>query len=227
METFDSTGDNADTDTSAVKTAAAKELPASATLGADDFISRAMADPAIVQFLGMRITATPGTATSVRERGGSECLTLRETLRELVVGRGKRSRSKARQQFDTPPRLRWADVDGLLFEPHDPTEVFGNPSSTVSVTGDEGAGEQGEEVRGSSAGGLRRFSGWLLQLYQAGSHAVYMALELSNMGHLLELMNFGLLANLLVCCLRLQKKTPRLPEFLVRRGGKLAKTSIS
>ncbi|CBJ33221.1 calmodulin-like myosin-light chain [Ectocarpus siliculosus] len=144
VETFDSTGDNADTDTdtAAVRPAATKELPPSATLSADDFVSRAMADPVIVQFLGMRITTTPAAATS----GSSGCLTLREALRELVVGRGKRSRSKARQQFDTPPRLRWDDVEGLLFEPHDPTEVLGNPSSTVSVTDAGGAGEEGEEV---------------------------------------------------------------------------------
>lgn len=160
METFDSAGDNADTDTATVKTAATKELPPSATLSADDFVSRAMADPTIVQFLGMRVIATPATATRVRERGGSGCLTLREALRELVVGRGKWSRSKARQQFDTPPRLLWDDVEGLLFEPHDPTEVLGNPSSTVSVTDAGGAGEEGEEVRGWSVGDLSRFPGW-------------------------------------------------------------------
>lgn len=162
METFDSTDDNVDTDTAAVKTAATKVLLPSATISADDFVSRAMADPAIVQFLGMRITATPATATSGREPGDSGRLTLREALRDLVVGRGKRSRSKARQQFDTPPRLQWADVEGLLFEPYDPTEVLGNPSSTASVTGAGGAGGEEEEVRRWSLGDLRRGSGQLL-----------------------------------------------------------------
>lgn len=124
--------------------AATVAFPPTVTVSADDFVSRAQADSALVRFLGMRTptsVATPGS-----DSGSESDLTLRKALRKLGgVGGFGRSGTKSAKS-----RLRWEDIEGLLFEPYDPTRMLGDPPSTVSIGGSSGqaggvGGEQQEE----------------------------------------------------------------------------------
>lgn len=167
MESFDDERSNSvDTDAAMTTTAASEAVPPAAEVGADGFVSRAVADPVLVRFFGMRIT-TPATVTDFRpgehglhsgddgsgRRGGS--ITLREALREFAAtygGGAKGGLAKAKKIGLSPCRVRWDDVEGLLFEPYDPTELLGNPPNTVSISssrepaGAGGARLQEEEV---------------------------------------------------------------------------------
>lgn len=184
METFeDQRSENLDEDT-ATAAAAYEAVPPIAEVSTDDFISRAVADPALVRFLGMRIL-TPATVTAFRhgERGkhsviggrggGGVSITLREALRGLAVTTGggagpKGVRSKAKTIGVSAGQVQWDDVEGLLFEPYDPTELLGNPPCTVSVSsrsvpaGAAGAQHEEEEVCSSIRVGGQFFSASLL-----------------------------------------------------------------
>lgn len=133
-------------------------FPRTATVGADSFVSRAVADPAVVRFLGMRPSTGGGAASGSGSGGGSSStiassshLTLREALRELVGGASGGGARIARPE-SRKPWLRWEDVEELLFRPYDPTEIFSNPPSTVQIgfaPADPRGAKQQEEVRAS------------------------------------------------------------------------------
>lgn len=137
--------------------AATESFPRTATVSADSFVSRAVADPMIVQFLGMRPSTAGGddasgsgsSSSSSSSAVNNSHLTLREALRELIRGASgggaKRARPESRELC-----LRWEDIEALLFKPYDPTEMFSNPPSTVPIgsapVGPRGAQHQEEEV---------------------------------------------------------------------------------
>lgn len=138
METFDAAneGTNAAAAGAGEGPAATEKFSSRATVGADGFVSRAVADPAVVRFLGMRpntVAVAAIAAGSGSAPGSANCnLTLRDAFRELdgMSGGGvtKGARSSARTS-----RLCWGDIDALLFEPYDPTAALGNPPSSVPI----------------------------------------------------------------------------------------------
>lgn len=161
METFDAKNNYEEgggtAEAAAPASAATESFPPAATVSADTFFSRAVADTAVVLFLGMRPSAaggagsgTGGGSWSSRNTVNDSHLTLREALRELVGRAGgggpQNARSESRNLW-----LRWEDIEALLFEPYDPTEVFSNPPSTVPIGfargGPRSAQQQEEEVR--------------------------------------------------------------------------------
>ena len=113
-----------------------------AEVNTDKFASAALSDPEVVRFLAMHTTSAC--------RGEAGDLTLREALRGL--GRGSKragaggvgGRSEVAGETST---VRWGDVEGLLFDPYDPSEIMADPPSTVSVSLPTSAeGTQEEEV---------------------------------------------------------------------------------
>ncbi|CAM9744831.1 unnamed protein product [Scytosiphon promiscuus] len=128
-------------------------VPHTAEVSADVFVSRAVADPGIVRFLGMRVT-TPATALGHGEHGecssnGGESdggMKLREALREFAANRGggrQGGRSKTEKIGLSSRRVRWDDIEGLLFDSYDPTELLGNPACTGSVSSSAGSAGTG------------------------------------------------------------------------------------
>lgn len=134
-----------------------ESFPRTATVGADSFVSRAVADPAVVRFLGMRPSTAGGAASGTGSGSGSSSnsvsstsqLTLREALRELVCG-ASGSGEKSAKPESRKSRLRWEDIEAVLFRPYDPTEIFSNPPSTIPIgfpqVDPRGTQQQQEEV---------------------------------------------------------------------------------
>eukprot|EP00903_Cladosiphon_okamuranus_P006300 g6178.t1 len=117
-----------------------ESFPRRATVGADSFVSRAVADPAVVYFLGMRPSAAGGAASGTGSCSGNSSntgsntsyLTLREALRELVGGASGSGANNTKPE-PRKSRLRWQDIEVLLFRPYDPTEIFSNAPSTAPI----------------------------------------------------------------------------------------------
>ena len=164
VETFDAESERGRGEKTAAEAAAAAagafaetgSFPRTAVVGADSFVSRAVADPAVVRFLAMRPSSAGGPASGGGSGRGSSSTaasgnyqTLREALRELVGGASGSGASSARPE-SRKPGLRWEDIEALLFRPYDPAEIFSNPPSTVPIgiapVGPRGAKQQ-EEVR--------------------------------------------------------------------------------
>lgn len=144
------------TETVAAVPAETPSFPRTATVSADSFVSRAVADPGVVHFLGMRPSAAGGLASGSDTGSGSRSstasnshLTLREALRELVDG-ASGTGAKGERPESRKLGLRWEDIDALLFRPYDSTEMFSTPSSTVPIgfarVDPRGAEQQEEEV---------------------------------------------------------------------------------
>lgn len=166
METFDAQNEKAEEDETAeamptAAPAATESFPPAAAVSAGGFVSRAVADPSVVRFLRMRPPAAGGDASGSGRGGGSGSstassshLTLRRALRELVdgasAGEAGGGGAKSARPETRRPWLRWEDIEALLFEPYDPTEMFSNPPSTVPIgsasVGPRGAQQQEEEV---------------------------------------------------------------------------------
>lgn len=115
---------------------------AAAEVVADDFVSGAVADPGIVRFLGMR--------TSGARQGYKDNLTLRAALSKVgssSIGAGADGGGANAGGRRGTTTLRWEDIEGVLFDPYDPTEILSNPPSTVSVASSRSAaGVEEQEV---------------------------------------------------------------------------------
>lgn len=106
-----------------------------AEVKADKFVSGAEANHAIVPFLMMN---TIGVCQDKVDKS-----TLRSALRELGSGSIRAGRQKR-----AGGTVRWDEIEELLFDPYDPTDVLGNPPSTVSIVSSPRAeDERDEEVR--------------------------------------------------------------------------------
>ena len=139
METFDAANEGVTAAAADASAAATEPFSSRVAVSTDGFVSRAVADPAVVQFLGMRpntaavaAVATVGSGSGNASRNADCNLTLRDALRELVGKTGRGGMNSARPS-SRRSRLCWGDIEALLFEPYDPTEVWGNPPSSVSI----------------------------------------------------------------------------------------------
>lgn len=107
------------------------------------FAAAAGADPSVAQFLDMPTTSNAGGTVD-----GDEVTTLRIALREL--GRSGAHAGRGWAGVGAETRIRWEDVEEVLFERYDPANIFGKPPSTVSVASSVGDAE--EEVRVIASG---------------------------------------------------------------------------
>lgn len=144
-----------------------------ATVSAQAFVSAALAEPSVVRFLEMRSTFSGSgpcvntTSASLDKKHEKSNVTLRAALRELVgrrkdgstpgstVGAPHRGvamgtggwEAEAKAAGRNSGSVLWEDVEGMLFEAYNPTELFGNAPSTVSITSAPSTGTDAAEEK--------------------------------------------------------------------------------
>lgn len=144
-----------------------------ATVSAHAFVSAALAEPSVVRFLEMRSTFSGSgrcintASASLDKKHEKSNVTLRAALRELVgrrMGEGTTGSTvgaphrgvamgtggwgaEVRAAGRNSGSILWEDVEGVLFEAYNPTEMFGNAPSTVSITSAPSTGADAAEEK--------------------------------------------------------------------------------